>query len=412
MSPWTAAAVLVAAGSTLLLWLPAVADLLALRLAASRSRHTNGSSSGQPSGADAPRRLLFIVCAHNESLLIDRCVGSLLRMGRKGIDFRVRVLLDACTDDTRDKAIRAGAETHDFGPRQPIGKARLLELAAEMHDVKAFDALVVIDADSMVAPDFAEALSRTPRLREIVQQGHHAVSNPDESWLTRLAALLNRARYEGQLILHARAGLNAPLSGNGMCFGADVIARHGLRCATIKEDLELYARYTLSGVEIRYRPEAKVYAQEARSLSQARASRTRWESGRWTIIRRYAGKALTAPIATAQKVDLLTEITTHGPVVSALAAIATAGLLWFAVPDYRILTLLPLGSISPFLFWGGRALLTDPKPLRTVASLAFLIPYAVWRFGILLASMIAPGSRGWKRSPRHREAADQPISEA
>ena len=408
--PITGIGVLVGVGTVTapVLWLSPLSDLLSIvRVAALRRANHGRKAEVPPDGCPPPRRphVLFLVPAHNEALLIEDCVQSLCRLDRRHCDSSVVVVVDACTDDTAGIARRAGAAIVDFGHATPIGKARLLEQAVRHGVHESCDAMAIVDADSTVDQRFADIVGRSPTLRSTIQQGYHSISNPRESWLTRLAALLNSARYEGQLMLRAQAGLNAPLTGNGMCLGCEVLNQHGMHCRTIKEDLELYARYTLAGVSIQYCPSAVLYAQESRSLAQARTQRLRWETGKWAIARRYAWPICISALPLLQRLDSLSEITHRGPVLHTFAALAL-GLPLIGNPGYAgVLGLVLLASTIPLLAWTFLSFLKQPERLRLLAALAFLPAYVIWRIGVFATGALNR-SRKWRRSPRHQPHAE------
>src|ERR1700735_3355228 len=86
-----------------LLWLlPALAEGVALWRSATRR-------SIRPPVAPPRQRFLFLVPAHDESLLIERCVQSLVAMRTTRITATVVVIADNCEDDTAALARAAGA---------------------------------------------------------------------------------------------------------------------------------------------------------------------------------------------------------------------------------------------------------------------------------------------------------------
>ena len=80
--------------AVLLLWLPLLSELLCLV-----TRHTGTGRSLSSLGAELPR-LLFLVPAHDEELLIGGCVRSLLDVGYPRDKRRVIVIADNCSDAT------------------------------------------------------------------------------------------------------------------------------------------------------------------------------------------------------------------------------------------------------------------------------------------------------------------------
>src|SRR5439155_26320682 len=105
-------------------------------------------------------RLLFLVPAHNEQLLIESCVRSILRIRYPTTHYGVVVVADNCTDRTAALARAAGArclERNDPArPGKPQAIAWALQQPAFMNN---YDAVVIVDADPVVALDFAAALA-------------------------------------------------------------------------------------------------------------------------------------------------------------------------------------------------------------------------------------------------------------
>jgi cellulose synthase/poly-beta-1,6-N-acetylglucosamine synthase-like glycosyltransferase len=381
--------------AALVLLLPSLSDLASLFRARPRPP--------LPAAAPSQPRLLFLVPAHNEESLIGECVDSLRRQAYPPDCFSVVVIADNCTDRTASLARAAGAECLERHDRTLPGKPRAIAWALAQLRVDSADSVIIIDADTVVDPGFASALARRAPLRDRVFQAYFDVANPEDSALTEMAAVLAAANFRIAYPLKRRAGLNAPMVGNGMCIGSGVLATHGWKAFCIAEDWELYALYTTAGVRIESMEDARLYSQEARSLSQSTTQRQRWTAGKLTVVGRHLGGLLRSPRITAwQKLDAAAELTAPGPVVqvgiAALGIVAT-GLLrlpaaaWlaggFTVPALRI-ALYAIGGLA-----------TRPRPLRTALAFGYLPVYGVWRLGNALGSLKMVGNKPWVRTARH-----------
>ena len=108
--------------------------------------------------------LLFVVPAHNEGKVIGRCVGSLLAQDYPPEMLSVVVVADNCDDETERIAKGLGARCLvRVDPDNP-GKPQAIAWAlGELSDPTQWEACVIIDADSEVAPDFAKCLRRPHR---------------------------------------------------------------------------------------------------------------------------------------------------------------------------------------------------------------------------------------------------------
>jgi len=379
------------------LLLPTVSDLISLVRLALRKRRPAQHRAAQPP------RLLFLVPAHNEEGMIESCVRSLMTLQYPTDRFAAVVLADNCTDRTAELARAAGArslERHD--PKLP-GKPRAIAWALTQLPVADFDALIIIDADTIVDPEFGSALANAGPLAERAFQAYFDVRNPGDSLLTRMATVLASANYRFAYTLKRRAGLNAPLMGNGMCLGTAVLATHGWKAFTIAEDWELYALYTIEGVPIESLESAHLYALEARSLEQSSSQRQRWTAGKLTVLRRLVGRLLVSRnIGLAQKIDAVAELTAQGPVVHLGVVIVAAVLTAVLQPpaaDWLVLAL--AASLARPAIYAMAGLTLQPQPFRSALAFAFLPFYMVWRLGNAILALGQLGDKPWVRTARH-----------
>lgn len=379
--------------------LPCLADLLALALG---GRHRAGPP--QAASTAAPR-ILFLVPAHDEELLIPRCLRSVqdLTYPRESLD--IVVVADNCRDDTAGVARRSGVRCLERTDLILKGKPRALEWAFRRIDLDAYDAIVVLDADSLVDARYAQALASRAPLRDTVIQGYNDVSNPRESHLTRMATVFSAARALGMNEVKERAGLNSPLS-NGFCIGTGVLKRHGWQAFSLTEDWELYAILTGVGVRIHNEPGARVFCQEARTLKESGSQRRRWSAGKISVLLTRAPEVLRSPQAAAlQKLDTLAELTAPGPTVNLMVSLAVAcGALAASLPAALWIAGLSSLSVVRLGLYTLHALTKVEQPWRVTASFLVLPFYAVWRLGVQASALVTMWGGRWVRTARHREA--------
>lgn len=379
---------------------PVLADLAAWLSSKARRREEGG-----PPSADLPR-ILFLVPANDEETLIDRAVRSLLAQDYPEERRTVVVVADNCGDRTASVARTAGATVLERHSRSRRGKHHAIGWALERLPLDRHAAVVIVDADTIVEPDFARQLARRAPLDEALVQARVGASNEDESWLTRLAAVLTRSRWDLALPLKERAGLNCPLTGDGTVLGTTILRRHGWRIRTITEGWELYAQYTLAGLEIEYEPRARLYAQEARSLEQSRSQRERWTAGRLAVLRASFGEILTSRrIGLLQKLDLVAELSSVGPVMRAFLGLVgvAVGLVTGGVIGV-VLAVLFLSPLLQTLLYAAISVTRHPNPASTLKAFLRLPMYVVWRVGVGLGTFFRSGTDRWVRTERHEEA--------
>lgn len=380
------------------LYLPIISDSISWLKA--RRRDSELASAGSPGNA----RLLFLVPAHDEATHIGDCVRSLVGMEYPLDRRRIVVIADNCTDETEAQALAAGAEClARVDPSLP-GKPRAIAWAlSQMTDVDEYDACVIIDADTMVRPDFAQALSSSGSLRTVAAQAYFDVLNPSESWLTTLGKVLATIRYEFAYELKSRAGLNCPLTGNGMCIGTELLKDGGWTAFSLTENWELFAQYTAQGTCIRYVPEARLLSEEASSMSGGSTQRKRWLAGRLTVLRQWLPALLrSSEIGIHQKLDAIVELSNPGPVLYGLTSVATAigCVLLIRGSQGFMMGIAALAALGPLAFATTLSIGRQEDALSALAAFGRLPAYAVWRLLTAVATIKTWRAGRWEKTTR------------
>jgi cellulose synthase/poly-beta-1,6-N-acetylglucosamine synthase-like glycosyltransferase len=383
----------------ILVALPAIGDLGSLLAGRKKDREV-------PAPTGIADRLLFLVPAHDESLLIGRCVRSLLSQTYPKDLLRVVIVADNCTDDTAALARAAGATTMERSDPGRGGKGFAIEWALSRIELADNEAVVIVDADTIVEPDFATQLMRWAPLSNRILQVFDGASNEFETWLTRLAGLFTRSRYGVALPLKSGARLSCPLTGDGVVIGKEMLRRHPWRVVTITEGWELYARLTLHGVLVDYAPSPRLYAQESQSITQSRTQRERWSAGRAAVLGLYWKDILTRPgLRLLQRIDLFAELTYPGPSVRGALGIlgALASLVLPSPVRWVVFTLFAMGIVQP-AFYALVALRDHPQRSATIVAMLRLPGYAIWRSWVGVRAVFHAGTGKWVRTGRRHES--------
>lgn len=378
-----------------ILLLPTVSDILSL------ARRARGFV-GHPKPPAALPRFVFLVPAHNEELLIGGCLQSLLALRYSGAHREIVVIADNCTDSTAVIARASGVRCLERRDPVRAGKPYAIAWAISMLELSEYDAVVIVDADSLIDPDFATGLAASAPIREKAIQCYNDVSNRSENALTRMAAVFSamRCRYINEF--KTRAGLNCPL-GNGLCIGTSVLQRLGWTAFSISEDTELYAILTQNGIRIESAAAARIYSQEARSLRQSGSQRKRWTAGNLGVLARHGGPLLrSAHIGFRQKLDSFAELTAPAPAVH-LGLVLLAGMLTTVTraPGALLLVAALFASLVRPAIFASVALRSDPDPKAAIRAFAFFPLYMLWRLGVQVTALAAIGTQTWVRTERH-----------
>jgi cellulose synthase/poly-beta-1,6-N-acetylglucosamine synthase-like glycosyltransferase len=360
--------------------------------------------------AEPHSRFLVLIPAHDEESGIATTVASCRAADYPQSLFSILVIADNCTDRTAAIAAEAGArvvERYD-SLKKSKGYAIefLIERLVESGEFAALDALVVIDADTTIDPDLLRWFDAHLRAGHDWIQAYYTVSNPDESWRTRLMtyafSLFNGVMQVGQTALGSSAGLR----GNGMCFSTRGLKRRPWACYGLVEDMEFSWTLRVSGEQIAFEPASRVYGAMVGSGGKAAANqRRRWEFGRSEVRRTFAGPLLHSDrIGRWEKLLSLCELTIPpmGPLLSLYLILAILDLVGFVAtpPDATAVRWLLLGcgalmgasvglyAMSPFL--------AMRLPWRFARSLALVPAYIGWKTLVNLRGR----PKGWVRTAR------------
>jgi len=188
-----------------------------------------------------------------------------------------------------------------------------------------FDAIVVVDADTVVSKNLLRAFAARIEAGALALQADYAVRNPDASWRTRLMAIAFGAFHVLRSLARERLRLSSGLRGNGMCFTNQILALVPHDAFSIVEDVEYGIRLGEAGHRIHYAAEAHVYGEMVSSAGASQSQRRRWETGRAALARTRGLPLLRQAFARRDLVLLDLAIDILLPPLSTLAMWVVAG---------------------------------------------------------------------------------------
>jgi 1,2-diacylglycerol 3-beta-glucosyltransferase len=357
------------------------------------------------------RKFAVVVPAHNEELGIGRTIASIRDTKYPRDRFDAVVIADNCTDETASRAAAAGAtvlERHDPALR---GKGHALRWAFDrlLGAETLYDAVVVIDADSVISANYLTVLNWYLEQGTQVIQSSDLVEPGNDAWnaqMTRIGFLLyNYVRPLGRKALGGTAGLR----GNGMCFATGILRAFPWNAYSITEDIEYGLHLLLCGIKVTFAPEATVLAAMPRNARNAEGQRARWEGGRLGLIRRYSlpliGKVIRS--RSLAYLDAFFDLTVPA-LVNLIGLVLLASLLTFsltlfdvrAAGMYGVLWIAAAGSGFIHLFAGLRIAPADRSLYRALLQLP---RYAFWKVAVY-AKMPGSWSKSvWTRTTRESQ---------
>src|SRR5262249_28799139 len=278
---------------------------------------------------------------HDEEPVIATSVESCLGLDYPHSHFQVVVIADNCSDRTAFFAGRAGARVLERFDNRRKSKGYaidyLIENLQKSGEFESIDAMVIVDADSTVDSDLLDAFDRELRSGHYWLQAYYTVSNPDESWRTRLLtysfSLINGVMPLGK----TRLRRSAAFTGNGMCFSAAGLRRIPWQSHGLVEDMEFSWAARIAGEKIVFLPDVSVHGPMLASGGPAAAGqRRRWEFGRKQLRRKFIGPLLRSKRHSIwERLFLLCELTM--PTLGALVVMYLAA----AIADLAFLLTLP-----------------------------------------------------------------------
>ncbi len=381
------------------LWAPAGAALSTLR----RRR------SGQNGGSGRERNFAVLISAHNEETVIGSLLWSLALQQYPEERRRVYVVANNCTDSTAAVVRGSGlAVCHERTEGGLDTKGAALawlwdRIAQEAEDC---DAVVVLDADNLVAPDFLGEINRTFDRGYPVVQGARCAKNASDSWASQLDAISEVLWHRLDQVGRMRLGLSAILSGSGMAFDRSVfrwLVEEGLK--GLLEDVEWQSRLMLAGIKVGYAEQARVYDEKTTRFDQLSRQRKRWMAGIAVAGRHYGMQLLLSGLRSRDIHRLVAGFGATKPprsvLVALMASMALGGGLFPGSP-----ALLPwpfwVGAIASFGVYVILGMALDRARPGAYLALAYAPAFALLMIVAAIAGTLRPSRQRWVPTTHER----------
>lgn len=395
---------------------PLFAFLALVAAAALFGRKSRGSGLTKSPGGRPPR-FAVVIPAHDEEADIGATVVSCQALTYEPAAFQVFVIADNCSDGTAQAARDAGAvvvERHNLERRSKgFALQDFFENLGRRDADDRFDAVVVIDADTLVDPDLLDKFAAEIAGGADWVQCYYTARNPDDTWRTRLLTFALSLFNGVWLLGQDRLGLSAGFRGNGMCFTTRGLARVPWRAYGLVEDQEFSWTLRVAGERVRFLPDARVYAEMVRRGPTAVSQRQRWEEGRRSLRDAFIGRVMASrSLSVWHKLLSIVELV-FPPLMRLFALLFVASWIhpiawlsesvklrgWAAAiaPAHLIMASIVLVyAVCPFVKLG--------LPPRYGLALANLPYYAIWK----VVATFGTRTKGWVRTRRESAAGHGP----
>lgn len=231
------------------------------------------------------QHIAIIIPAHNEASDIARCVHSLQRCTPPLTPYSIYVIADNCTDDTAQQAQLAGASVLIRQDENKRGKGYALDYAFTHLFAQNIDAVLIIDADTVVETNFICACEQVFLAGAEALQCRYVVNNPYASFRTRVMHIALLAFNVLRLRGRERWGLSVGISGNGFGVRKQTIQTVPYCASSVVEDLEYHLSLVRAGIRVWFVDNTTVKADMPTLSSSSATQRARWEGGRLRMMR-------------------------------------------------------------------------------------------------------------------------------
>lgn len=365
-------------------------------LASLLPRRNPGTASDRP-------RVAVLTPAHNEKALLGATLDA-LRSELVDGDIAV-VVADNCTDDTANIARRRGVEVVERHDPLNVGKGYALAFGVEALRDRAFEVLIVLDADCAVQAGAIGALARqvcrTGRPAQAVYLMENSARPTPRDRVSRWAFMVkNLVRPLGL----TRLRMPCPLTGTGMAIPRDALNRVSLASGNLVEDMQLGLDLAVAGSAPRLCPEAEVRGRLPADAADALGQRRRWEHGHLNTLIRQAPRLILVGITKLRPAALAMALDLIVPPLSLLLlllliATAVAGISYLTLgtsPAPALALLVGLASVMAALLL---AWLRFGRECLPVHALPAIFTYVAWKLPMYAMYLFRPQKK-WVRTAR------------
>ena len=225
---------------------------------------------------------LILYPAYNEDRVIVHSVHTFVGQYYPYQNFHVCVISDHMKPETNE--LLEGLPVTVLQPVfEKSSKAKAMQYAIQMVESgqckpegrKAYDYIVILDADNVVEADFLEKLNTICNRGYKAIQCHRCAKNSDNNMavLDGVSEEINNTIFRKA---HNRIGLSSALIGSGMCFDYEWFHENVFKLSTAGEDRELEALLLKQKIYIHYEPEIHVYDEKVSNKDNFQKQRLRW----------------------------------------------------------------------------------------------------------------------------------------
>lgn len=248
--------------------------------------------------AKVKHKFIVVSCARNERDGIPHLIQSVRAQNYPRELLSVMVIAHNCSDDTAIAAREAGAEyvfelNDDDPKRKKKGYALSFAFDKILKEMPEYEAIIVMDADNLMAPDFVARMNDALDYGVEVGTGFRNSKNLDDNCIagSNGMGLLRdcRANGHGRTLFHS----TTPIAGTGFFIKRETAEDMGGWTAfNLVEDLEYSLQLLDKKHTIKYVSKAEFFDEQPHGLKYSLVRQTRLGKGDFQLLFKYGPKML------------------------------------------------------------------------------------------------------------------------
>jgi cellulose synthase/poly-beta-1,6-N-acetylglucosamine synthase-like glycosyltransferase len=354
-----------------------------------------------------------LVAAHNEAEVIGPLIENLQELDYPKELYDIFVICDNCTDNTAEIVRQHGAIAYERFNKEKRGKGYAIEWMLDQlwKRPRQYDAVVMFDADNLVAPNFLMEMNEKLCNGDKVIQGYLDIKNPFDSWISVSYACAYWFTNRMWQLARYNLGLSNALGGTGVCIETHLLKEIGWGATSLTEDLEFTVRCVERGVYPTWAHNAHVYDEKPLELRASMRQRLRWMQGHFDCSHRYLLPLLKKSFRERNWAMLDAALYLFQP-MRLLILLFTSLMLYFELLAPDVFQLTNISEVFPPSFWVvvnvmlylqmPLAMILERCPPKAFLGLLVFPVFIVTWFPVTLAAFFTRNNREWSHTMHTR----------
>lgn len=362
----------------------------------------------------------LIVPMRDEGKVARRILDAMMKINYPSDRYELIVVDDSSTDDT-SKICKQFENAHPsrmryFRRNISCGKPSVLNQGLKF---AKGEIIGVFDADNVPEPDVLLKTAKYFKSRDVVAvQGLLSSINAEENMLTKTIHYEGLIQHYALLSGKDELGLFVPLEGTCQFVRREVLEEvGGWLDGALSEDMELSARLTEKGYNIKFASDIRSWQENPTTFGQLFGQRARWFRGcadvafkYGKLLKRLDRKSLDAEVCFASPFAMMLVLVTY--ILSVYMLFAPFNVGTYAAILTQFMSLLTLFTL--FILGVGLASVTRPRKISNVKWLPFI--YLYWMTQVFVAfyallEIVFRRPRKWTKTPRTGVITNQELTQ-